>query len=68
MKIDSCALLMAMARKRFQCGELAKKAGVSLVTITKARNGGKLSAASVGKIARALAVDPAEIIEREATP
>lgn len=44
---------------------LAKKAGVSRATINNALLKGSCSTQTVGKIAKALGVDPADIIEME---
>ena len=65
MKINRITLAAEMARRQVGCGQLAELAGLSRVIITKARKGKPCSYDSAAKIARALGVDPADIIEKE---
>lgn len=43
--------------------ELAAVAGVSINTISRSNNGGTVKLATLGRIAKALGVDPAELLE-----
>lgn len=64
MKIDSKKLKIAMARKCMCSRELAKKCGLSFSTICSYMNGKKApNLKSLGKIAKALDVDPETLID-----
>ncbi|SCH96662.1 Helix-turn-helix [uncultured Ruminococcus sp.] len=63
MKISSKNLLLAMAKAQIDQKALATKAGLSYPVITRALAGNNTKISSVGKIAAALGVDVAEIVE-----
>lgn len=65
MRIDNKRLNLELARN---CKTLSalRGEGVSPGTLTRIRNGVDVKPATVGKIAKALGVDPAELIEKEA--
>ena len=63
MKIDNSKLDMALARKCVNLSQL--RAGISPQTLTRIRRGDAVKPVTVGKIAKALGVDPVEIIEKE---
>lgn len=66
MTINSARLTLAMSRACMSSADLQKEAEISDVTLCKIRNGTqKPRPATVGRIARALGVDPTEIIEQE---
>lgn len=46
--------------------ELASVSGVSINTLSRSNNGGTVKLATLGRIAKALNVDPAELIAEEA--
>ena len=45
--------------------ELAKVSGVSITTISRCNNGGSVKLPTLRRLAAALGVDPAELIEKE---
>lgn len=45
--------------------DLALLAGVSVNTISRINNGGRATLATLGRIAKALGVDPAELLKEE---
>lgn len=63
MKISKEKFECALARSLINPQNLAKKAELSYPVICRALNGFDIKPLSVGKIARALGVDPADIIE-----
>lgn len=63
MRIDRVKLTSEMAQQEIKVSELAKKAGVSKATLSAAKNGKRCSESTGMKIAVALGVDPAEIIQ-----
>lgn len=65
MKISSRKIAQQMGSKLLTQEQLATAAGVSRATINATLLKGSCSIQTVGKIARALGVDPAEIIEME---
>lgn len=65
MKISSRKIAQQMSSKLLTQEQLATAAGVSRATINATLLKGSCSIQTVGKIARALGVDPAEIIEME---
>lgn len=65
MKISSRKIAQQMSSKLLTQAQLATAAGVSRATINATLLKGSCSIQTVGKIARALGVDPAEIIEME---
>lgn len=62
MKIDTNKLELAMARHCLSLGALAIKAECNVKTASKVLNGYETKPEAVGKIARALELDPAELI------
>lgn len=64
MKIDKMKLDLAMANKQYLAKELSEKCGVSQVTITRITKGiQEARPETVGKIAKALDVSVADLIE-----
>ena len=45
--------------------ELAAVSGVSINTISRSNNGGSVKLPTLGRIAKALGVDPAELLKEE---
>lgn len=64
MKIDNRKLELTLARRCMVLSAL-RCDGLSPQTITRIRRGADVKPATVGKIAKALGVDPVEIIEVE---
>ena len=64
MQINKIKLEMALARNCLSISALREK-GLSPQTLTRIRNGAEVKPVTVGKIAKALGVDPADIIEME---
>lgn len=64
MKINNGKLEIELARHCMTLSAL-RSDGLSPQTITRIRNGADVKPVTVGKIAKALGVDPAEIIEME---
>lgn len=65
MKINKKALQLAMARACLNRKELAEKAGIPEPTLQGAISRCSVRPATLGKISRALGVDPLEIMEQE---
>lgn len=65
MRIDRVTLAAEMARARINCKNLALNAGISLLTVTRAKQGKPCQYDTAKKIADALGCDPAELIEKE---
>lgn len=65
MKISRKKLELAMARSCMTSSELPKAAGIPRPTVQNAVVGKSVRPATIGKIAKALGVDPVEIIEME---
>ena len=65
MKISKEKLAYEMARAVCDPFELAEKAGVTYPVIRRAKNGQSIKLSSIGKIARALGVDPKDIMKEE---
>lgn len=63
LKVNSKALLLAMANKEYEPKELAKNAGVSPNVVYVARRGCYVKPKYVGKIAKALDVNVEDITE-----
>lgn len=63
MKVDKNKMQLVMARACMNVNDVAKKGGVSYNTLMNAMHGYSLSIKSVGCIAKALGVDPIEIME-----
>ena len=64
MRIDNKKLDMELARNCVSLSALRDN-GISPQTMTRIRNGADVKPVTVGKIAKALGVDPVEIIETE---
>ena len=60
MKIDTCKFELILARK---CLTNSQLKGVSNQTVAKIRRGSELRTDTLGRVARALGVDPVEIME-----
>lgn len=65
MKVDKPKLALAMARACVSTQDLAAAAGVSTQTVNAAIRGQNVRPAVLGRLARALGVDPVEIITLE---
>ncbi len=63
MRIDRVKLIAEMARQEIKVYELAKKAGVSRLTITAMRSGKSCTENSVKHVARALGVSAESLLE-----
>lgn len=65
MKTDVTKLQLAMARACVGTQELASTASVSAQTVNAALRGQNIRPAVLGRLARALGVDPADILDLE---
>ena len=65
MKVNKKALQLAMARACLNRRELAEKAGIPEPTLQGAISRCSVRPATLGQVARALGVDPLEIMEQE---
>ena len=65
MRVDRKKLEIAMARACMNSADLPKAAGMPRATVQNAIVGKGVRPATLGKIAKALGVDPADIIETE---
>lgn len=65
MKADKEKLLLAMARACMDTRGLAEAAQLPRPTLNNAIIGRSVRPSTLGKIAKALSIDPAEIIEKE---
>lgn len=65
MKVNKQKLDLAMARACMTSAELPEAAGIPRPTVQNAVVGKSVRPATVGKIAKALGVDPIEIIEEK---
>jgi len=66
MKVSKQKLELAMAAAQLTTTELAFNSGLTPTTICHLRRGGKeAKPTTVGKLARALGVDPVDIVETE---
>lgn len=63
MKVNSRKFDLALARICMNMPKLAEKADLPYQTVVNARAGHKIKPATLGKIAAALGVDAAEIME-----
>ena len=66
MKVDRQKLYLAMARACMDSADLPAAAGMPRATVQNAIVGKSVRPSTLGKIAKALGVDPAELIEKEA--
>lgn len=65
MKISRQKIEMAMARACMNTADLPKAAGLPAPTVYNAMMGKGIRPVTLGKIAKALGVDPEEIMEKE---
>lgn len=65
MKVNKKALYLAMARACLSRRELSEKAGIPEPTLQGVINHRSVRPTTLGKVARALGVDPLEIMEQE---
>lgn len=65
MKVNRQKLYLAMARACMDSADLPAAAQLPRATVQNAITGRNIRPATLGKIAKALGVDPAEIIETE---
>lgn len=65
MKANQEALKMAMARACMGIVDISLKSGMPLPTVRNVIYGRSVKPATLGKVALALGVDPAEIAERK---
>lgn len=63
MKIDNAKLDMALAKKCINLRSL--RADMSAQTLSRIRQGADVRPATLGKLAKALGVDPADILKEE---
>lgn len=64
MRISKSKLALAMLNAGItSIKDLAEVSGVSINTLSRSNNGGSVKLPTLGRIARALGVDPADIIE-----
>ena len=66
MKANRKKLELAMARACICTNDLAREAKIPLPTLNNVITGRGIRPATIGKVAKALGVDVAEIIEQEA--
>lgn len=66
MKISTCKLNIALARKCWNQRDLRDNGTVSAQTVRNINKGKQVMPATAGKIANALGVDVSELIEQEA--
>ena len=66
MKLDKFKLDLYRAKRGISIKDLAKKAGVSVNVLCKPQ-GASIPALALGRIAKALGVDPEELIIEEVT-
>lgn len=65
MKANRKALELAMARACMNKKDIAQKAEMPEMTVKNVLDGRSVTPRTLGKVARALSVDPLEIIEKE---
>ena len=63
MKVDKRKINLAMMRACMNSTDVAAAAGIPAVTVRKIMTGYGTTHKTLGRIARALGVDPAELIE-----
>lgn len=63
MRINRVKLIAEMARQDMKVGELAELAGTSRATISSARGGKSCTTSTALKIAQALGIDIAKILD-----
>lgn len=65
MKVNKKKMQIALARKCMSLSEAAKVADMPYQSVLNAQKGRGISPVTLGKIARALGVDPEEIVDNE---
>ncbi|HJB57567.1 MAG TPA: helix-turn-helix transcriptional regulator [Candidatus Flavonifractor intestinipullorum] len=65
MRVNRDRLDLCMARVCLNTASLANAAGLPVQTVNGARRGRNIRPATLGKISKALGVDPGDIIETE---
>lgn len=63
MRIDRVKLISEMARRDMTVVKLSQLAGISRLTASSVKRGASCSAETVFKIAKALSMDPADLLE-----
>lgn len=63
MEVNVEALKELRRKRVLTLEDLARQAGVSKNTISRAENGGRLYPASIRKLAKALDVDPTDLVK-----
>lgn len=65
MKAKSKQVQLAMMRACIDPKQLQRAAGISYAAVKRVMNAEPVKLSTIGKVARALGVDPAELVERE---
>ena len=65
MKLDLSSFLLAMAKAKLSNETLSRKSGVHVNTIANIKKNRRANPSTLGKLAEALGVDVADIIEKE---
>lgn len=65
MKVNNQKINLAMLRACMNSTDISVKSGVPVVTVRKVISGHGTTCKTLGRIARALGVDPAELIDEE---
>ncbi|MDD7483538.1 MAG: hypothetical protein PUK85_05695 [Clostridia bacterium] len=65
MKANKKAIRLAMARACVGRKEISERAGMPEMTVKNVLDGRSVKPATLGKVSRALGVDPLEIMEQE---
>lgn len=65
MKVNKRKMIIAMTRKQMSILDLALEAGIDPATVSRAKRHESISLTSIGRIAKALGMDPSELIEWE---
>jgi len=68
MKLSIHKLGIAMISKKWNYKQLSEESGVSRATLSSINCGKRCSVTVFGKLAAALGVDPAELLESEGRP
>ena len=64
-QVDTLKLRITMAEKDLRIKDLSRLAGVSIPTVNKARNGKSIRESNIVKIAKALNLNPLDLIREE---
>ena len=65
MKANCKQVQLAMMRACIDPKRLQREAGISYAAVKRVMNAEPVKLSTIGKVARALGVDPAELVERE---